>query len=486
MNSRTSIYNYLLYFLVLSTCLNIVYAQNSEFEKLFEEATKQQYSAPDKSLVLYEYLLKSNLDVDTQFLVYTQQLETFQILGQYGKSVETLLKLNKLAPKISDNEKLYRYWLEIASLYYDLDFIEESQKMLLKAEEYFETLSETQKNKNFKLLKYGHYTFQVLDNEWDKINGLKEIQDYWKEDTARYSWNAYMLGEFYFTLHKDSAALYFKRVLKYENPLLDSLAELNLSLLQDKPKEEVVAFMQTIEGDKLSYRLKSNVLKHMITYWESKKESDSLIRYIDKLDSLKEENLLIKRQAKTLLLEEIYHNKELEVTLTEEKLQTRQIQIILGLSLLTLAYVVLWFYRKDKRKRKELQKLEKNKGVVMPDKTEEDILLRLNEFEKSTLFLDKQIRIATLAKHLNTNIRYLSVILNKTKNKSFNSYINQLRIEYILDKLHNDSQYLNYKISYLAEESGFASQSSFSASFKDITGMSPSIYIKKIIDEKSK
>src|SRR5699024_4249733 len=122
--------------------------------------------------------------------------------------------------------------------------------------------------------------------------------------------------------------------------------------------------MQTIEGDKLSYRLKSNVLKHMITYWESKKESDSLIRYIDKLDSLKEENLLIKRQAKTLLLEEIYHNKELEVTLTEEKLQTRQIQIILGLSLLTLAYVVLWFYRKDKRKRKELQKLEKNKGVV--------------------------------------------------------------------------------------------------------------------------
>lgn len=131
-----------------------------------------------------------------------------------------------------------------------------------------------------------------------------------------------------------------------------------------------------------------------------------------------------------------------------------------------------------KLKKKEI--VEESKGIVISDETEKEILQKLQDFEETTLFLDKDIRLAGLAQKLNTNTRYLSTILNKEKGKSFNAYVNTLRIQYIVSKLENDPKYLTYKISYLAEESGFASQSSFTAAFKEETGLTPSAFIKSL------
>ncbi|HLV38436.1 helix-turn-helix domain-containing protein, partial [Xanthomarina sp.] len=62
--------------------------------------------------------------------------------------------------------------------------------------------------------------------------------------------------------------------------------------------------------------------------------------------------------------------------------------------------------------------------------------------------------------------------------------INKLRIQYIVNKLKSDPDYLNYKISYLAEECGFSSHSKFSASFKNVTGLSPSTFISNLTNNK--
>ena len=67
---------------------------------------------------------------------------------------------------------------------------------------------------------------------------------------------------------------------------------------------------------------------------------------------------------------------------------------------------------------------------------------------------------------------------------NFNTYINILRINYIVEKLKTDSNFINYKISYLAEHSGFASHSSFATVFKSITGISPIKFIELLKDEK--
>ena len=108
---------------------------------------------------------------------------------------------------------------------------------------------------------------------------------------------------------------------------------------------------------------------------------------------------------------------------------------------------------------------------------------KLQEFEQSTQFLDKNMRIGKLAKMLNTNTRYLSAIINSEKNRTFNSYINSLRIRYIVHKLQSDEHFLTYKVSYLADVSGFISQSSFTTAFKEVMEKTPSAFIKEEIEK---
>ncbi|QIG90980.1 helix-turn-helix transcriptional regulator [Chryseobacterium sp. POL2] len=49
-----------------------------------------------------------------------------------------------------------------------------------------------------------------------------------------------------------------------------------------------------------------------------------------------------------------------------------------------------------------------------------------------------------------------------------------------IGKLKKEPKYLKYKISSLAEEIGFSSQSKFAAAFKKVTSVSPSEFIKHL------
>ncbi len=161
--------------------------------------------------------------------------------------------------------------------------------------------------------------------------------------------------------------------------------------------------------------------------------------------------------------------------------------------LLLLGYG-LYAYHKTKRDyRKFLKAVEKPmasqvqpaRPIAISQKTEETLLEKLSKFEKSNKFINPNLTIQTLAKSLDTNTKYLSEVINRNKNANFNQYINELRIGYIITKMKEDPKYLNYKIYYLAKESGFASQNTFSTVFKAATGISPLSFIKFLKNEKS-
>ncbi|MDC8000621.1 helix-turn-helix domain-containing protein [Aequorivita todarodis] len=120
---------------------------------------------------------------------------------------------------------------------------------------------------------------------------------------------------------------------------------------------------------------------------------------------------------------------------------------------------------------------EVSKGLNIPLETENALVGKLAQFEKSKQFTKQDMSLASLAAHFDTNTKYLSEVINSHKGKNFNSYINELRINYIIDKLKSNSTYLQYKISYLAEESGFSSHSSFATVFKAVTGIPPTVFI---------
>lgn len=125
-----------------------------------------------------------------------------------------------------------------------------------------------------------------------------------------------------------------------------------------------------------------------------------------------------------------------------------------------------------KTNEKDLNKISKEK--------EDEILQKLEEWEKQQRYLDKNMTLSMLSSQMGVNTKYLSEVINSSKGKNFNGYINELRINHIALLLRTDPVYLNYKVSYLAEYSGFSSHSAFTTIFKSVTGMSPNVYIQEI------
>lgn len=160
--------------------------------------------------------------------------------------------------------------------------------------------------------------------------------------------------------------------------------------------------------------------------------------------------------------------------------------VVAVLTMLVLIWII-YFYKSNKsRVEKELETLkEKNINAEKTDynidkKTEENILVGIAQFEKSKGFLDKNFTINRLAKKLDTNTSYLSFVFNKKYDQSFKQYITQLRIEYIISELKENTTLRNYTIKALAEEIGYTNASAFTRAFKKHTGITPSEYIKSL------
>ena len=104
-------------------------------------------------------------------------------------------------------------------------------------------------------------------------------------------------------------------------------------------------------------------------------------------------------------------------------------------------------------------------------------ILKLMEKEKP--YLKSDLTVYQLAKMLNTNTNYLSVIINKDFQFSFVSFINSYRIKEAKHLLTSPN-FENYTIEAISEEVGFNSKSAFNRAFKKLTKQTPSDFKKKI------
>lgn len=126
---------------------------------------------------------------------------------------------------------------------------------------------------------------------------------------------------------------------------------------------------------------------------------------------------------------------------------------------------------------------KKSDKKILSDKKEMDLLKKLEDFEAGKEFLNNNYSISSMATQFETNSKYINFILQKHRNKTFSDYINSLRILYITRLLYEETEYRNYKISYLSEICGYSSHSRFTSVFKTETGLSPSDFINKISDK---
>ncbi|MDG4949602.1 helix-turn-helix domain-containing protein [Weeksellaceae bacterium KMM 9724] len=139
--------------------------------------------------------------------------------------------------------------------------------------------------------------------------------------------------------------------------------------------------------------------------------------------------------------------------------------------------------KEQKLKKEVTQDETQSESPIVSAEVEEQILRKLKAFEKSKHFRDPNISLPGLASYCDTNTKYLSYCINHHKGMNFNHYINNLRVQYIIDKLINEPVYRKYKFATLAEEAGFSSSNKFSTVFKKATTLAPSVFIKELEKE---
>ena len=119
-------------------------------------------------------------------------------------------------------------------------------------------------------------------------------------------------------------------------------------------------------------------------------------------------------------------------------------------------------------------------GYVINDKKVEEILVKLKNLEDKMYFLRQDCTLHNMAKKLKTNTSYLSKIINTHLDKTFSAYINELRINYAIIELKNNTRLRSYSVRAIAQELGYKNADAFSKYFREATGISPFVYIKKI------
>ncbi len=132
------------------------------------------------------------------------------------------------------------------------------------------------------------------------------------------------------------------------------------------------------------------------------------------------------------------------------------------------------------REQEEGEQKEEVKEIIIDDIKVDEVLKGLSKLEATEYFLRSDCSLGSIAKKTKTNTTYLSKIIKMYKGKNFNSYINELRIDYVLRRLKNDKKFRSFSIVSIAKEIGYKSDNSFTKHFKAKTGLNPSYYIKKI------
>jgi len=101
------------------------------------------------------------------------------------------------------------------------------------------------------------------------------------------------------------------------------------------------------------------------------------------------------------------------------------------------------------------------------------------------LYLDNDLSLPKLAKHLNSSCNETSFVINELYGDNFYNFINKYRIEEAKNLLLSE-KYNQLNILGIAYESGFNSKTTFNTTFKKDIGYSPTEFVKrhKIIEEK--
>lgn len=237
---------------------------------------------------------------------------------------------------------------------------------------------------------------------------------------------------------------------------------------------------------------------------------EMLIQYFGETNELKKELFFIKKlmdfdketNQEFKYLSYKVHKEYDTKTLLEKKRKienelasNRKIYFLVVASLIIILLTVFgWHLHSKKREKEKFNQImadlaEKKKATILPSNNQntnlspeltKSLLKNLEKFEKQKKFLEKDMNLAKLAALLDTNTKYASLIIAEKRGKKTTTYINDLKIDYVVELLISNNKFRNYTNKALSDEAGFGSTQIFTLSFKNRTGMSPTSFIQQL------
>ncbi len=101
-----------------------------------------------------------------------------------------------------------------------------------------------------------------------------------------------------------------------------------------------------------------------------------------------------------------------------------------------------------------------------------EILAYLNKEQR---YRDRTLTSAKLAKALNTNVRYVSAVIQANTGENYNALINRMRLRDI-ERMFRSRRYDKHCIEEIIVMSGFTSRQAFYKFFKKYLGTTPNEY----------
>ncbi|WP_409415797.1 tetratricopeptide repeat protein [Flavobacterium sp. PS2] len=431
---------------------------------------KEHNAALDNYIVANNYIAKSSDAYLFYKVKYNMALIKYY-LGSYEEAIELLQKcvnhfkdnddrgyLNSLHSLGLANNRLGNYGLctEINST----GLTEGKRRNNREVEAYF-IHSEG-------INQYGKKNYALAIQTIQKgLDGIRKNKDFSNESVGYY-----YIGKSYWELRKTDQALhYFRKVDKsfddkgYIRPDLREMYEILIDYYSTKkdPEEELYYINKLLKVDSIS----NGTYKYLTG--KIHKEYDTKKLFVEK--------------------------KKLENSFNRKKSTELIFISVITLLIFSSSYLIYRNIRNKKQFRKrfaelmikndntnDIPKLKKTPTDTLninPD-TIAEILKQLEKFEQDKKFLEQDWTLVKLAAAFDSNTKYLSQIIYHYRGKKFVEYINDLKIDYLVELLKTNRIVRKFSNAALAEEAGFSSTQRFTNAFQQRVEISPTFFIREL------
>jgi AraC-like DNA-binding protein len=121
----------------------------------------------------------------------------------------------------------------------------------------------------------------------------------------------------------------------------------------------------------------------------------------------------------------------------------------------------------------------KNELQLFTEEYKETLEAALENFKERKVFLNLDFKLIQVSNESGIPVHHLTYYFNDIKKTSFSDWRNNLRIAYARELLVQ-GEANNLTLEAISLQCGFASQSTFIRAFKNVTGTTPSAYLKTI------